>query len=71
MLPIPDFGRWWAALLFGLMLLFLLLIARGCCGSSCRSLRPSTWALFRCHRLLRPLACPIRCWRSRRRSTTC
>jgi hypothetical protein len=27
MLPIPDFGRWWAALLFGLMLLFLLLIA--------------------------------------------
>ena len=26
MLPIPDFGRWWAALLFGLMLLILLLI---------------------------------------------
>jgi len=29
MLPIPDLGRWWAALLFGLMLLFLLLIAAG------------------------------------------
>jgi hypothetical protein len=27
MLPIPDFGRWWATLLFGLMLLFLPLIA--------------------------------------------
>jgi hypothetical protein len=27
MLPIPDFGRWWAALLFGLRLVFLLLIA--------------------------------------------
>jgi hypothetical protein len=27
MLPIADFERWWAALLFGLMLLFLLLIA--------------------------------------------
>jgi hypothetical protein len=26
-LPIADFGRWWAALLFGLMLLLLLLIA--------------------------------------------
>src|SRR5712691_9011923 len=25
--PIADLGRWWAALLFGLMLLFLLLIA--------------------------------------------
>jgi hypothetical protein len=27
MVSIADFGRWWAALLFGLMLLFLLLIA--------------------------------------------
>jgi hypothetical protein len=27
MLPIADFARWWAAFLFGLMLLFLLLIA--------------------------------------------
>jgi hypothetical protein len=27
MLPIADFGRWWAAFLFGLMLLLLLLIA--------------------------------------------
>src|SRR5262249_31835459 len=27
MAPIADPGRWWAALLFGLMLLFLLLIA--------------------------------------------
>ena len=27
MLPTADFGRWWAALLFGLMLALLLLIA--------------------------------------------
>src|SRR5438067_2073370 len=70
MLPIADVGRWWAAFLFGLMLLLLLLIMAWLLRVFVPVVPTAPLSAVQVPAPSPPVGAPIRCRRSGHRSTT-